>query len=251
MKNGTFENIQVLGLGQACFDCLGRIPSYPHEDGKGELKDIQFQCGGPASTALVTLSRLDIKTAFFGSISDDPNGVEILKGLKEEKIETACLKITPGYTSQFAFIAITEKTGKRSIFWHRGSVPHLKISDVDLRPFPQAKILHLDDLMIEASMEAVRQARAMGLKVVMDAGTMREGASGQAGARELASLVDILIASESFAEPLSGPHVSSEVSLDALRQLGPKEVVITLGSNGSIGWDGAKVIFQKAFPVET
>jgi len=251
MVNNTFKKIQVIGLGQACLDCLGRIPSYPPEDGKGELIDIQFQCGGPASTALVTLSRLDIKTAFLGSISDDPNGVEILKGLKEEKIETACLKITPGYTSQFAFIAITEKTGKRSIFWHRGSVPHLKTSDVDLRPFPQAKILHLDDLMIEASMEAVGQARAMGMKVVMDAGTMREGASGLAGARELASLVDILIASESFAEPLSGPHVSPEVSLDALRQLGPKDVVITLGSNGSIGWDGAKVIFQKAFPVET
>ena len=87
--NRTFNDIQVLGLGQACLDCLGRIPSYPHEDGKGELIDIQFQCGGPVSTALVTLSRLDIETAFFGSISDDPNGIEILKGLKEEKIETA------------------------------------------------------------------------------------------------------------------------------------------------------------------
>jgi len=40
------------------------------------------------------------------------------------------------------------------------------------------------------------------------------------------------------------------MALDALRQLGPKEVVITLGPNGSIGWDGGKVISQKAFPVE-
>ena len=244
MVNSSLKNIQVIGLGQACLDCLGRIPSYPHEDGKVELTDIQFQCGGPASTALVTLSRLDIKTAFFGSISDDPNGIEILKGLKEEKIETSSLKITPGYTSQFAFIAITEKTGQRTIFWHRGSVPHLKASDVDLRPFSQARILHLDDVMIEASMEAVHQAKAMGVKVVMDAGTMREGV------KKLASLVDILIASENFAKSLSGPHVSPEVALDALRQLGPKEVVITLGPNGSIGWDGGKVISQKAFPVE-
>jgi ribokinase len=244
MTEGTSENIQVIGLGQACLDCLGRIPSYPPEDGKVELTDIQFQCGGPASTAMVTLSRLDIQTAFFGSISDDSNGVEILKGLKEEKIEISCLKITPGYTSQFAFIAITEKTGQRTIFWHRGSVPHLKSSEVNLKPFSHAKILHLDDVMIEASMEAVRQARSMGVKVVMDAGTMREGA------KELASLVDTLISSENFAQSLAGPHASPEVALDALKQLGPKEVVITLGSNGSIGWDGTKVNFQKAFPVE-
>lgn len=245
MVNNTFKNIQVIGLGQACLDCLGRIPSYPDEDDKIELKEVQFQCGGPAATALVTLSRLGIETAFFGSVSDDPNGIEILKGLKRERIETSFLKIKEGYTSQLAFIVITEGSGYRTIFWYRGSVPPLKPSDVNLLPFTNAKILHLDDVMIEASIEAAHQARAMGLKVVMDAGSMREGA------RELASLTDILIASESFAESLSGPYVLPEVALEALRQLGPNEVVITMGSNGSIGWDGVEVLSQKAFPVET
>ena len=242
--NVVFNDIEVIGLGQACLDCLGRIPSYPHEDGKVELIDIQFQCGGPASTALVTLSRLGIDTAFFGSISDDSNGIEIRKGLEKEKVETAYLKITPGYTSQFAFIAISEKTGDRTIFWHRGTVPPLKPSDVDLGPFPKAKILHLDDLMMEASMEAVSQARARGLKVVMDAGSIRKGA------KKLASLSDILIASETFGKGLAGSSASPEVALNALKELGPKAVIITLGSKGSIGWDGMKVIHQKAFPVE-
>ena len=59
-----------------------------------------------------------------------------------------------------------------------------------------------------------------------------------------------LIASEKFTKPLSGPRVSPEVALDALKVLGPGEVVITLGSKGSIGWDGKKVIFQEAFPIQ-
>ena len=240
----TFKKIQVIGLGQACLDCLARIPAYPAEDHKVEMMDIHFQCGGPASTALVTLSRFDIDTAFFGSISDDPNGLEIRKELIHEGVETAFLKITPGHTSQFAFIGITEVTGNRTIFWHRGSVPPLGPADVNLEPFSGAKILHLDDVMIEASMEAVRQARRHGLKVVMDAGTMREGA------RELASLVDVLIASERFTEPLAGPHASPEAALDALRRLGPKEVVVTLGPKGSIGWDGEEIRFQTAFPID-
>ena len=104
------RKIQVIGLGQASLDYLGRIPSYPQEDRKVELMDLYMQCGGPASTALVTLSRLGVSTSFLGSISDDPFGREILKGLKEESVDTTFLKITPGYISQFAFIAITEST---------------------------------------------------------------------------------------------------------------------------------------------
>ncbi len=238
------KDIQVIGLGQACLDYLGRLRVYPEEDGKCELIDLHIQCGGPASTALVTLSRLGIQTSFLGSISDDPIGIEIVKGLKEEKVDFAFLKITPGYTSQFAFIAITE-SGNRTIFWHRGSVPHLRAGDVNLSPFSKARILHLDGLMIEAAQDAAHQAKSMGLKVVMDAGTMRDGS------RKLASLVDVLIASERFAEPLLGELAPPEKALEALCQLGPKEVIITLGSKGSIGLSGEKIIFQKAFPVDT
>ncbi len=239
----ALEDIQVIGLGQACLDYLGRVMFFPREDDKIELVDIHTQCGGPASTALVTLARLGIRTSFLGSISDDPFGHEILQGLERERVDFRFLKIKPGYTSQFAFIAITKKTGKRTIFWHRGSVPHLKPGDVNLRPFSKAKILHIDSLMIEACKEAALQAKSMGLKVVMDAGTMWEGS------RELAALVDVLIASERFAEPLAGTGASPEEAIEALYQLGPKDVVITLGSRGSIGKYGEDIIFQKAFPV--
>jgi len=87
-------------------------------------------------------------------------------------------------------------------------------------------------------------AEAMGMKVVLDAGTMREGS------RELVSLVDVLIASKGFAEPLVGPDASPESSLVALRQLCPGDVIITLGSKGSIGCDNGEVMFQKAISVK-
>jgi sulfofructose kinase len=169
--------------------------------------------------------------------------MEIVKGLKEEKVDSTFLTITPGYTSQFAFIAIT-KGGNRTIFWHRGSVPDLKSSDVNLKSFSHAKILHLDSLMIDAAQEAARQAKHMGLTIVMDAGKMREGFP------EVASMVDILIASERFAEPLVGDMVSPEKALRALHDLGPKEVIITRGAKGSIGLRGKEIHFQKAFPID-
>ena len=237
------DAIQVIGLGQACVDYLGRLNAFPYEDGKAELTDLHIQCGGPASTALVTLSRLGISASFLGSISDDPFGVKILNNLKSEKIDVSCLKSTPGYTSQSAFIAITKEGEKRTIFWHRGTVPHLAKRDVNISQFPKARILHTDGLMVKASIEAARQAKSLGMTVVMDAGTMREGS------KELSRLVNILIASETFATPLVGQDAPHDTALHALRELGPEQVVITLGARGSVGLNNQGIVRQKAFPI--
>jgi sulfofructose kinase len=233
----------VVGLGQASFDYLGRLSSFPAEDEKAELAAIEGQCGGPASTALVTLSRLGIQTSFLGSISDDLSGTEIAKGLEQEGVDATFLKIRPGYTSQLAFIAITQESGKRTIFWHRGSTPPLRKEEVDLSVFPIAEVLHLDGLMMEASLEAARQARKRGMKVVMDAGTLREGSL------DLLSQVHTVIASERFAIPLVGREAPPEKALRALNRFGPEEVVITLGSRGSIGLSGGNLIHQEAIPI--
>jgi ribokinase len=77
----------------------------------------------------------------------------------------------------------------------------------------------------------------------MDAGTMREGT------RELMRSVDILIASETFATPLVGAERKPEAALYALRDLGPRQVVVTMGERGSIGLDQKGIFRQKAFPV--
>jgi ribokinase len=243
--NNSLKGIQVVGLGQACVDYLGVTPFYPNEDEKTELTDLTMLCGGPASTALVTLSRLGVQTSFLGSISDDFFGSEIIKNLKREKVDISFLKITEGYTSQFAFIAVGRRSGKRTIFWHRGSVPHLMPGQVDLSLFPNAQFLHIDGLMIEAGLCAARQAQDLGMTVTMDGGTMRQGS------KQLIQFVDILIVCKQFAVSLVGPDAPIETALHALRDLGSSDVVITMGADGSIGLNSQGIFRQKAFPVAT
>ncbi len=238
------KEVEVVGLGQACVDFLGRIPWYPNMDGKVEISEFHIQCGGPASTALVTLSRLGIRCSFLGAIGDDEFGKKILKGLKEESIDTSHLRIRSGHTSQFAFIAIDMESGNRTIFWYRGSAPHLLPEEVDLSCFSGAKILHVDGLMLDAAIEAARQARSMGMKVVMDAGTFREKTP------ELIPLVDVLIASEEFARPLIENSITPESAIEILKKMGAKDVIITLGSRGSVGMEEGEFIYQKAYKVK-
>lgn len=240
----NLQDIRVVGLGQASLDYLGRLGRFPEENAKVELTGLHIQCGGPASTALVTLSRLGVKTSFFGAISDDAFGARIKDGLDQEGVDATFLKVIPGFTSQYAFIAITQDSGNRTIFWHRGSTPPLMPEDIDLTPFDNMEVLHLDGLMIEASITAAREAKTRDIKIVMDAGTMREGS------RELISMVDVLIASESFAESFAGKNTPHDRALEMLSRVGPEEVVITLGVKGSVGLRKSKRIHQAAYPME-
>ena len=63
-------------------------------------------------------------------------------------------------------------------------------------------------------------------------------------------MVDVLIASERFADPLIEDTTKPEKILEVLHDLGPKEVVVTLGPKGSIGLSGKTINFQKAFSVD-
>lgn len=237
----NLEHVKVIGLGQASFDFLGHLSRYPQEDQKSQLNELVTGCGGPAATAMVTLSRLGVPTSFIGTVGDDRFGLEIIRFLETQKVDVSFLRSIPGCTSQLAFIAVAS-VGSRTIFWHPGSASPPEPSEIDLSPFTCARVLHLDGLKIEASIAAAQQAKSMGMTVVLDAGTFRERTS------HLLPLVDILIASERFAEPLVGNASESE-ALKALAAFGSAQVVITQGARGSVGYDGSEIIYQQAFNV--
>lgn len=235
-------DIEVVGLGQVCVDYRGIVPFYPQEDSKTELISLFSVVGGPAAVAMMCVSRLGIRTGLIGSIGDDDFGRMILQTLAERGVLARDVKQTSGASTQFALILVTAGSGARTILWTKGSAPHLKAEEVDLGPYRGARILHVDGLMTEAASEAARQAGKMGMTVVMDAGTFRDGS------RELVSLVDVLIASETFAVPLVNSGVEDQ--LLALRALGPREVVITLGQRGSVGLSGGVFYRQKAYGIK-
>ena len=239
------QNIEVIGLGQACFDFLGQIPYFPNEDTKIEITDLHMQCGGPVASALTVLARFGISSSFIGSISDDYFGIEILNSLRSESIDTTLLKITPGLTSQFAFISINNKNGNRNIFWKRSSAPFLVTDEIDLSPYRNARFLHLDGLMTEASIAAAKQAKKMGIKVVIDAGTLREGFL------DLISFADVLITSEKFAESVSNTNIFKPESLiEKLKELSSADtIIITMGPRGSIGMFKDNINIQPAFKI--
>jgi len=235
--------LDVVGLGQCCLDYLTLVEAYPAEDQKQEVGELLIQGGGVTATALVCLARLGWRAGLIGRVGDDPFGRKVRQGLMEEGVEVTHLRTMEGGTSQFAFILANPARASRTIFWTRGRGGALEADGLPEDYLTSARILHLDGLAAEASLKAARAARRAGMEVSLDAGTLREHSL------TLAGLVDHLVVSEVFGRALA-PGARPEETVRELHRLGPKAVVITLGSAGSVGFDGRRVIRMPAFKVK-
>jgi ribokinase len=232
--------MKVAGLGQASLDYIAFADAFPEEDSKAEVTDFTVQGGGPVATALVSLSRLGVKTFFSGRVSDDRAGVEIREGLRAEGVDIRGLKVQKGGSSQLAFILVNRKTGSRTILWQRPTVSPLSPSQISHGFIKDKDFLLLDGLMMDSSVRAAKTARAAGVPVMLDAGRVRPGML------ELAALSDYIVASEEFARNLKLPPVDA---LKRLSRLNPRAATVTLGARGSVTWAGGEIFRSSAFKV--
>ena len=237
------EYFQVYGVGQSCLDYIGEVETYPPPDVKCQFSKMVIQGGGPVATALVALARWRVKCAFSGVLGDDLFGTLIKESLDVEGIDTRGVLVREGFDSQFAFIVAEPGMGRRTIFWRRptGSPPDPR--EVDYSTIRKAEVFHTDGLFPEASLAACKAAKDAGVRVVVDAGSFREGML------DLARMSDCFLASESFA----GALVGEGKPLDAcqkLAELGPNVVGVTLGSQGYVALNRGRIIERPAYKVE-
>ncbi|MBI1912182.1 MAG: sugar kinase [Deltaproteobacteria bacterium] len=232
--------MKVAGLGQCSLDYIALVKSYPKEDTKEEALEFSIQGGGPAATALVALSRLKVKTTFLGRISDDNAGVEIKKGLKDAGVDVRGLKTKKGGKSQLAFITVNNRTGARTIFWQRPTVPPLAADEVEPSLIKKQDFLLLDGLMVEASLRAAEIAKKNKIPIMLDAGRVRPGML------KIAQMCDYIVCSEEFSKGISN---TIKGTIKELAGYNPKAITITLGKLGSITWSEGKLFRQPAFKV--
>ncbi len=234
---------QVFGIGQCCIDYIARIDSYPPPDIKYEFQELVIQGGGPVATALVALARWGVTCAFTGVIGDDNFGNMIAKSLTDEGVNTNGLLIRRGFESQFAFILAEPGVGRRTIFWRRPTSPTPKPEELNYNMIQNSTVLHTDGLFPEASIAACKYAKEAGKKIVVDAGSLREGML------DLARLSDYFIASEKFAKQFVGDQDVHKACYQ-LSELGPNLVSVTLGAKGYIMIENSKIIKKPAYKVK-
>ena len=232
----------AIGIGYAAVDYLGVVPDYPSLDEKVQMLELSKQGGGPAATAMVTLSRLGAKAAYIGKVGDDDFGRFTVAQLEAEGVDTGGVVVCPGAESRFSFIIVDKTTGKRTIIWKTLDSP-LREDEIDRARVLSGRILHLDGHEPEAGLAAAKWANEAGTPVSLDAGSVRPGID------ELIRRVDILISSSRFAADYTGETDPAAAARKMLR--GRTRIAgVTMGEDGCFCTDGNVEAHVPAFEMD-
>jgi sulfofructose kinase len=126
---------------------------------------------------------------------------------------------------------VDERTGDRTVVWERDARLALEASDVPRAVVGRARLLHVDDLDADASIEAAAVARAAGIPVTSDIDRVTDRTAA------LVAAVTIPIFAEGVPATLTG-EADTERALRTLRRSHPGMLCVTLGARGSMLLDG-------------
>jgi len=235
------RNIEIAGIGFCSVDFLCVVPHIPLDEKVGAIERL-VQGGGASATAIVAASRLGAKRAFIGVVGDDPEGNEIVQGLNQENLDTSHIQVKLGKVSPVAYCWVEQKSGKRSIVWDRGTAMPLDAEAIDEGFISSLKLLHLDGHNTEAAIRAAEIAKANGVTVSLDAGSILPGIE------TLIDLSDICIASEFFARNYTGEN-DVEKAVEKLFTKNKVLVAATMGDKGLVALTHEGYIKKDAFKV--
>ena len=237
------ENVEFLSIGFCSNDHLAVLPFIPH-DTKVRMLSHAIMGGGPAGNAAAGAAALGKRSAFAGTVGDDPDGRQILADFAAQGVDTSMVKVRPGATSAIAYLWIEEKTGARSCAWTREGLDELRADEIDAGAVASAQILHLDGHNAAGAIAAAKVAREAGVLVNYDAGTHRDGM------QELLALADLLVCSEEFILKLTGLSDAEAAVREVFAKYRPKVCGATMGVRGSMCFEGRDFVKCPAFHVE-
>ncbi len=236
--------MEILVVGYNAFDTIVPIDGLPVADSKQPVAEILSGGGGPGATAAICLARFGARVRLVTVFGDDLGAAVQRRELEAAGVDCSLSRRAAGHRSPQAVILVDPRRETRTIFWSRGTLPPLDPATVDTAWLDGCDLLYCDGHEPRAAVRLAQAARARGLPVVLDAGTVRDGA------RELVACCSDVISSRGFAPALTG-RADPLGALRALRDLGPQRVAMTFGAAGvlALDADGRVAFHVPAFAV--
>lgn len=237
--------MRVVGVGQCALDFIGLTDRFLEPDSQSELDQFSIQGGGPVATALVVLARWGEQARFVGKVGADSRGDDILSTLRGEGVDVSAVVRDRGMISPCSFIFVEEKTRQRKTYFTQGDVSALAKHEVPASVLDEQDLLLVDGTMPALQAELMAQARARGLKTMLDADRRL------VDFEQLVANADIVVGSDPFISLMTGEGTLERMAY-AMLERGPSRVVITLGKEGSVAMDAkdGRLLRSSAYPVD-
>lgn len=233
----------ILVVGYNAWDVSVEMRSVPPRDTKCEVPPVRMGGGGPGANAAVALARLGARVRLLSPLTGDAAGRMQHDELVAAGVDVSLCPRHPDHNSAMAVILVDPAGGDRTILWSRGDVPHLPAPRDPAALLEGSHLLHVDGHEPAASLALAAEASRLGVPVVMDAGSVREGSA------ELVAACSDVISSRYFAPELTGCEDPGE-ALRALGARGPARVALTAGADGVLVLEDDRLWGLPAYAVE-
>ena len=214
--------------------------------------DFFMNAGGKGANQAVAAARYGNRVVFVAKTGNDLFGEQVRKSMKEDGIVTDYVFIDEEHPSGVALITIDQKA-ENCIVVAGGANMYLNPEDIDKA---KEEILGGDVVLmqLETPIETVEYAAKMaaeaGVKVILNPAP----APAEPLSKELISNLFLITPNRSEASRLTGIEVTDLASAQraalALYDMGAKNVIVTLGSEGSLVYDGHMMMRVEAIKVE-
>jgi ribokinase len=183
----------------------------------------------------VAIAKLEIPVSLVGQVGDDTFGRTLINSLQSSGVNTDGITINPHTYTGIASIVV-DRQGANTIACAGGA--NNLVREAEIKQFkkllPKTKIVLLElGIPIATVLTAAREAKAHNCLLILDPAPATANLP-----EELYSLVDIITPNEIEASQLVGFSVdgvtTARQAASSLHQMGAKNVIITLGRQGSL-----------------
>jgi sugar/nucleoside kinase (ribokinase family) len=230
-----------VGFGLNAIDHLVVVPAYPAFDTKIRLIEHKQSAGGQTATAMVSLQRLGLKTAYAGRFGSDAEGHFGLATLKDDGVNVDYAEIVEGARNQIAFITIDARNGERTIVWDRDDRLAYRPEEAPVEFGTKGRVLHLDAHDPPACLRLAQAARESGTIVSADIDNV------YGGLPELLPFIDILIGSKEFPQRVTGIVDHREALVELQSRYGCVITGMTMGTAGALIYCDGQFLEAPAF----
>lgn len=241
LKLPANKPFDAVGFGLNAVDHLIVVPAYPAFDTKIRLIEHKQSAGGQTATAMVSLQRLGLKTAYAGRFGSDAEGHFGLKTLRDDGVNVDYAEIVEGATNQIAFITIDERNGERTIVWDRDDRLAYRAEEAPVEFGTMGRVLHLDAHDPPACLRLAQAARESGTIVSADIDNV------YGGLPELLPFIDILIGSKEFPHRVTGITDRQAALVELQERYGCAITGMTMGTAGAIVYCNGQFLESPAF----
>ena len=205
--------------------------------------------GGKGANQAVAMARLNGNVSMIGKVGEDGFGQTLINSLKNDKVDTTYIQTAKGATG-VALITV-DKNAQNSIVVSPGANFEVKEDDID-NNIEAIKNSDIVVLQLETPLNTIKYALNKAKK--LNKYTILNPAPAVKLDDEIIKNVDLLTPNETELEIISGVSIETEEDIQKAAQImiekGVKELIVTLGSKGSLYINKEKSMFKKAYKVE-